>query len=59
MANLTQAGGPLSDKEINAALGAEVRLAREKLGLTRPELVELLPFACTELVESASSGEIK
>jgi transcriptional regulator with XRE-family HTH domain len=34
----------LTEEEINAALGAEVRRAREAAGLSRPELVERLPF---------------
>lgn len=34
----------LTDAEVNAALGAEVRAAREAAGLTRPELVAELPF---------------
>lgn len=34
----------LSEEEVNVALGAEVRRAREAAGLTRPELVARLPF---------------
>jgi transcriptional regulator with XRE-family HTH domain len=34
----------LTDDAVNAALGAEVRRAREAAGLTRPELVAQLPF---------------
>lgn len=37
----------LKDSDINAALGAEVRSAREAAGLTRPELVARLPFRTT------------
>ncbi|MFC4859215.1 hypothetical protein [Actinophytocola glycyrrhizae] len=37
----------LTDAEVNAALGAEVRAAREAAGLTRPDLVDQLPFATT------------
>jgi transcriptional regulator with XRE-family HTH domain len=37
----------LSEDKINVALGGEVRRAREAAGLTRPQLVELLPFEVT------------
>lgn len=37
----------LTEEKINAALGGEVRRAREAAGLTRPQLVELLPFEAT------------
>lgn len=40
----TDANWLLTDDDINAAVGAEVRRAREAAGLTRPELVALLPF---------------
>jgi transcriptional regulator with XRE-family HTH domain len=39
-----EAGWLLKETEVNAALGATVRLAREAAGLTRPELAERLPF---------------
>jgi transcriptional regulator with XRE-family HTH domain len=34
----------LTEEDLNAALGAEVRRAREAAGLTRPELAAQLPF---------------
>src|SRR3954453_7915583 len=34
----------LTEEDVNAALGAEVRRAREAAGLSRPELVAQLPF---------------
>src|SRR3712207_3665510 len=34
----------LTDEEVNTALGAEVRRAREAAGLSRPELAAQLPF---------------
>lgn len=34
----------LTEESVNAALGAEVRRAREAAGLSRPELVAQLPF---------------
>lgn len=34
----------VSDEVMNAAVGKELRLAREAAGLTRPELVDELPF---------------
>lgn len=37
----------LQDAEVNVAVGAEVRAAREASGLTRPELVAQLPFKTT------------
>jgi transcriptional regulator with XRE-family HTH domain len=37
----------LKDADVNVALGAEVRSAREAAGLTRPELVAQLPFKTT------------
>lgn len=37
----------LADADINVAVGAELRAAREAAGLTRPELVAQLPFKST------------
>lgn len=37
----------LTDRDINIAVGAELRAAREAAGLTRPELVAQLPFPST------------
>lgn len=37
----------VKDADVNVALGAEVRSAREAAGLSRPELVAQLPFKTT------------
>lgn len=37
----------VQDSDVNVALGAEMRAAREAAGLTRPELVAQLPFKTT------------
>lgn len=37
----------IQDTDMNAAVGAELRSARDAAGLTRPELVEQLPFKTT------------
>jgi transcriptional regulator with XRE-family HTH domain len=37
----------LTDADLNAAIGAELRSAREAAGLSRPELVAQLPFTTT------------
>lgn len=43
----TDADWVLKDADINVALGAEARAAREAVGLTRPQLVAHLPFKIT------------
>lgn len=47
LSDMGNADWVLTDADLNAAIGAELRAAREAAGLSRPELVAQLPFTTT------------